>query len=328
MKYLNFWDDIAQEVLEHITQEQVFYYVFNCYPDIRKRYCSPYRVDSRPDCFFYYHSSGKLLFTDKAGGITHNCFEAIAYKYKLQTIKEVSQLLSTFDVSDIKSTFVKPEVVETIIKTKSSSVTEEDLQFWGPYGITLEQLRTDNIRRVKEALIIKGIKKTHIIYDDTLNYLIYSLNGRKKIYSPYSDLKFLSNTKVDDVLKTCNTDLDSLVISKSYKDYRVLANQGVNCIWLQSETMFPTEQFLAKISSYFKKIVALFDNDEAGIRQSKILASKIDVFYPGKTRPLHLPVGLCSKGITDPSDLYKEKGKQELINFLKESNIETYRNIP
>lgn len=329
MKYLDFWDDIAQQILEDISQEQVFYYLFNSYPDIRKRYYSPFREDSHPDCFFFYHIDGKLLFSDKAKAIVMNCFEAIAYKYKLETLREVKQVVNVLKTKTIKDTFIKPIKVKTILETQSVEPSEKDLKFWGQYDITLSQLKTDNVKKVNKAMTIKGIKKILYHLEDQFSYRIYynEKTKTKKVYCPDSPLRFISNTDNDDVILNFNKNVKTLIITKSYKDYRVLRNQGVNCIWIQSEVAFPSEKLLSQITSFFDEIVVLFDNDETGIKQSKKLSSKIDMFYPGKARPLWLPPELLSYGISDSSDIYKERGKEELNNFLKHSNIETYRNI-
>lgn len=329
MKYFDFWDDVAQEILEDISQEQVFYYLFDSYPDIRKRYHSPFREDGKPDCFFFYHTDGKLLFVDKARNIYLNCFEALGYKYNLESFREIIQIVEVIKTKTVTESFIKPKRVKTIIETLSVEPTEKDLQFWSLYDITLDQLKKDGVKSVNKAMTIKGIKKIIYHLEDQFSYRIYynTETKNRKVYCPLSALKFISNTTNDDIYLNFNKEVKTLVITKSYKDYRVLLNQGVNCMWIQSEVVFPSEKLLCQIASFFDEIVVLFDNDETGIKQSKKLSAKIDLFYPGKARPLWLPPELLSYGISDSSDIYKEKGKNELNLFLKKSKIETYRNI-
>jgi hypothetical protein len=333
MKYFDFWDDVAQEILKHVSQEQIFYYVLNAYPNLERRdYFSLFRKDKTPNCKFYYDNYGKLLFKDTAYGLSANCFEAFAIRYKLQSFSEITQLLQQF-VKDnpIKKAYVHSfdnQKRDTILKTQSIELQEKDISFWKDYGITLKQLQSDNVRKVLKAMTIKSNKRTLYDFSETDSFLVYSNSKkRKKIYSPGMNYKFLANTKSDDVSLNFNREVKSLVITKSYKDSRVCKNQGVNCIWFQSENQFPNDEMLLEIVQSFDEVVVLFDNDETGIRGAKQLCVNIDLFYPGKARPLWLPIQFLGLGISDPSDLYKERGERDLNTFLKENNVQTYRNL-
>lgn len=328
IKYIDFWDETAQEVLKYISQEQVFYYVLNDYPNLSKRYYSPFREDSGAGCFFYYDSSGKLLFTDKSRHRTFNCFEIICYKYDLHNLSEVIQILKQLKPDDdINKSFVKPVKVKATIKTQSVEVTEEDLKFWGQYGITVNQLKSDNIRRVLQCLSIKGTKRKIYFFEDTYSYLIYNKKGKKKIYSPESYFKFIGNVGKDDIYEGFNKQVRQLLITKSYKDYRVIKNQDVNTTWFQSEVTFPSDQKLSEICKYNDEIIVFYDNDETGINRSIDLVKAINTFYPGKARGIHLPSKFLKENIKDSSDLYKHKGENHLTSFLNYHSIESYRNL-
>jgi len=90
------------------------------------------------------------------------------------------------------------------------------------------------------------------------------------------EFRFITNCGKDDIGGLpIRRDCDTIVITKSYKDYRVLTNIGLTVIWLQSETLIPKEQ-LNKILENKSKVVIIFDNDRVGIEASLKLKDFID----------------------------------------------------
>ena len=57
------------------------------------------------------------------------------------------------------------------------------------------------------------------------------------------------------------------MITKSYKDYRVLRNLGVNVTWFQNEGAFPDN--LDDIINDYKDVIVFFDNDFTGLAASE-----------------------------------------------------------
>jgi hypothetical protein len=107
------------------------------------------------------------------------------------------------------------------------------------------------------------------------------------------------------------------VITKSYKDYRVLKNFGINVIGLQSETMYPSIDILLPIINRYDVFV-FFDRDSVGIEAGLKFTNYINSFGLNKAKQIYLP--FIGTKIKDPSDLYKYQ-KDTLIGFLKENKL-------
>ena len=87
---------------------------------------------------------------------------------------------------------------------------------------------------------------------------------------------------------------------------------GVSAIGLQSESVMMKDSVMDEYKSRFKKVVCLFDNDDAGIKLSENFTEKYNIphFYVEK-----LP------GVKDFSDLVKHKGKDYAIEYFKTLKI-------
>ena len=116
-------------------------------------------------------------------------------------------------------------------------------------------------------------------------------------------------------------DVTQLMITKSYKDYRVLRNLGVNVTWFQNEGSVPNN--LKKIINGYKDVIIFFDNDYTGLEASEKLVNIIG----NKAREIYLPIPLLEEGIKDASDMYLKKGVDELKLFLTKNKINLYDKI-
>ena len=68
----------------------------------------------------------------------------------------------------------------------------------------------------------------------------------------------------------------------------------------------------------FSEIIVWYDNDSQGIKASKQLSDKINLYLGDKSRPITLPEQLNKEGITDPSDLVFRKSLNELTQFINQ----------
>ena len=114
---------------------------------------------------------------------------------------------------------------------------------------------------------------------------------------------------------------EKLVITKSYKDCRVLRNLDLNSIWLQNEVTIPSRNIFEDLCNRFKKIFVIFDNDSTGLAFSKKIVDTINSIKAGVAINSSLPVYYSLEGIKDSSDLVKNKGLEELTKFLKLNQI-------
>lgn len=326
------------QILEYVSEKQIFELVFKQEPVIYQYITSPFRKDSNPGCWFEYSPRGVLRFIDFANdkvinGIKMNnidCFDAVQVYYKLgnfyKTLEFIKEKLVNEEVINSKVRIIKPIVKRSVeIYIEAREFDSRDKRFWSRYGISRQNLVDDNVFAVKrfKMLNTRGGDILKRAYDPCYAYTEFK-NNRKKLYRPFKrgGSRFLTNCSANDIggINSINKNVEQLIISKSYKDWRVLKNRGLNCIWFQNEGMIPSDEILVSLSKNYDNIVVFFDNDEAGIMTSMKVANSINRFFPFRARPLYLPEYLnLERRISDPSDMYYKMGVKNLEQFLKES---------
>lgn len=328
-----------REVLSKYRQEQIFALVFGFEPEEDKKFTSPFRKDEIANCWFEWFE-GKLRFIDFANseirqGVKMNnidCFNAVMIYFGLpdlyQTIQFIESRLKGLESSKITPVIFSgtPDKEKKITKLHvgvREDFTKKDLEFWLPYGIVKKQLIEDKVVSVKEFHLLNTKKDTSfssVCTDLAFAYTDFP-EGRKKIYFPerLNSNRFLSTCNKNDVggINSFLYSGDKAVITKSYKDYRVLKNFGLNVVWLQNEGMVPDIDILKNLVNNHKKIFVWFDNDRAGIEAANKITGIINMLYLGKASTLWIPESLLKQGIKDPSDWIKAEGFNPLNEFIK-----------
>lgn len=320
------------EILSYVSEQDIYELVFGFKPEEFDKVCSPLRVDFTPGAYFERTPTDNRLFFKDWGDpkkSLHDCFDVVQRYFNLPNFYQTLNFVKEHLIDGKK--LVKRNLISHTPKTpKKTNISFQtrayllaDKIYWEKYEITRQQLLEDRVMAVSKIKIV-GKKGTNISTPYTPCYAYTEFDsGNKKLYFPYREgsKRFLTNCSKNDIGGLHNLDLDDpqLIITKSYKDYRVLKNQGYNCVWFQNEGMTPDMEFLDPLISSFSDIIVFFDNDKTGIEASIKLVEKLQLIY-GKGYSLYLPTELLAEGIKDPSDLVAKKGRQELLNFLN-SNI-------
>ena len=320
-------------ILEYVSQEEIFELVFGYQPKEYVYVTSPFRTDRNAGCWFERTNShtGKLRFVDFANDFNKpmDCFDAVQQFYKLPnfylTLEFVYDRLIS-GRSKAKGVFIIPTQEErkttSILFDSRPFITSKDGVYWKRYDITKQNLIDDKVFPIKKYYILNGKlgDYSNSCYDIAYAYTNFA-DQRKKLYFPYRDKKkrFITTCIKNDIggLEYLPPFGKEVIITKSYKDWRVLYNNGKNVIYLQNEGMIPEETLLLSKIKGFNKVIVWFDNDAQGIISSNKVTSLINSTFPSKASPLWLPEHLNEVGISDPSDLYYHKGKQQLHEFFK-----------
>lgn len=316
-----------QDLYRRYSQESIFYLVFGYLPIENVKVTSPFRVDTNPNCWFTYNGP-YLMFVDFANSEVINgvkmksvsafyCVKAYfnmtdtqAFNFiydKLLSIK-IDTTVKTFDVVDKKRShlFVYPTEFKSFCK-----------DFWSSYGISYQNLVDDKVFPCSKVLITNSKYGNFIYRFYKVGYAYTDFESlNKKVYNPYSSNKkdkFFTDTNQDDIGNINNLiGKDSIIITKSYKDCRVITNAGYDSIWLQNEGMIPNNKVFYNILKSYEKVYIIFDNDEAGIKASNYLSSVL-LSHSIQSTNISIPT---FKNITDSSDLYKYKGRDFLHKLL------------
>lgn len=223
---------------------------------IGKKYRSPFREDRNPSfSFFVNNRSGRLWWVDWGTGEKGNCYD-FHDRYTGNVRSATSLKLSKEEK--------KPCRIEHGEITK--------MAFWRKYGIS------------KETLSVFNVKQVNFVNDRPmeLSYIYFIENGRYKVYSPKQSRaygKWWGSMKRDDIfgIEQLPENGKLLILTKSLKDIMVLREMGYNAIAYASETTTPIRTKTDPIFQRFKKVIILYDNDEAGVTQSTKLSAKYGI---------------------------------------------------
>jgi hypothetical protein len=334
------------KILEYVSQEDIFQLVFGFKPVEFEYITSPFRADESPGCWFELDfNTNKLRFTDFADTRVINrvkmsnidCFDAVMVYFQLPNFYKTLEFIKDklIDGKEIKHdivhkiytrpALVKKKRVKILMNTRDFYTT--DRNFWSfKYLISKDNLIEDKVFPIKRFKLFDTKTGDHMFTTNDLAYAFTDFeSGNKKIYRPKQkgSKRFITNCTAEDVggMRTPVIAGRLLIITKSYKDFRVLKNLGLNVRWLQNEGMFPKGDAFWSLLENFDKIIVLFDNDAAGIKAAIDLVDLIN--FPERRRAsyLHLPIDLLPLGISDPSDLVYKRDETQLINFLKSNKV-------
>lgn len=289
------------------------------------KFCNPLRVDNHPGCWLEWSTkdTGWLVLIDYADRrfLGFDILSAISYQRHCTKKQALYYIIQNFKPTHLTKQQIIKQKNNFVFRLHSSrrKWEQKDADYWVPYDIHRNQLESDLTFPVKEYIM--NSKKNPNFYHKIIPDLAfcYPFNNHQKIYMPYEKHRFITSCDEDDI-----GGIDKLVgkkiliITKSYKDYRVLKNIAYDVIWFQNEGCLPNPFLLSKIIKEYDYIFVLYDNDKAGIKASRKVCNYYnEIFNTDKFIPTALERELNKVGITDPADFIKEYGKQELISELK-----------
>ena len=313
-----------KSLLNDINQEEAFSWFLN--QDVSGYFTNPFRPDRRPGCYLE-ETRGLTLMWDwgdvkfKGKSIIQviatvknlNYQDAAYYLYHNYVLQNKSQ--HTTLITGRKKLRKRGEFDKQIMPT-SRTWNLEDKEYWSPYYISKKNLNFEKVIPIQWYYTNSRDNPTDfkLIKPSSPTYGI-PIKTRWKIYTPLTKF-FHTNQIWFDIggLQPFNSD-DFIIITKSYKDYQVLVNQGYNCRYILCETVNLNVAFLKYISKEFKKVYYLMDNDMEGIKATERLVTYsksktgLDI-YKGVYLPTHLP--------KDSSDFIKKYGESSFNYQLEE----------
>jgi len=313
-----------KEILQYLTQEEIYEFAVGFTPMEGEYICSPFREDTNPGCFFNYNNDkGTLYLMDYSTSLVLrgeklsyvDCFAAVKLIYKLRDFRQVLHFIydnlckgrRIKQAQNSKNTGKRVKGYIKIIPYKRN-FDMRDKQYWQQYYISKQNLIDDKVLPLDSYLYFSSLKGNMYFQEKSIHYCYCEFSsGNKKIYFPKRPKnskypRFITNCDENDVggLSSLPPLGDKLVITSSYKDWRVLTNSGFTAVWFQSEGMIP--EMLFRLCKRFTKTIIFYDNDSAGLEAAKTLVETINQIFPGKA---HFVVVPKIKDVTDPSDYIK-----------------------
>lgn len=343
-----------EEILKRVSQEEIFEMVFKQKIVVDKDYLytAPYRNDTKPGCWFdYYDNTLRFIdFGDNKYGHLKDCFNIVGVTYNLsyrETLEYINEYFKLgLELSNSNNGLVVPEKYSynkeantdffknTFLKPIQVYYRDweiRDKEYWSKYGISKLNLDNDKVKPVKYIRILNKYNEYFTIQPFDLTYAYTNFNNSKvKVYRPYhKEFKWLSNLTSDDIgnsnsvyklnLKEFPREDNILIISKSYKDFRVLSNllrdfnsKSLFVIWFQNETCIPNINLLTLLTKKFGKILVFYDNDEAGKLGSLRVSKELNTIFPNISKSINLDNNLPK----DPADLYLKLGEEKTKKII------------
>lgn len=327
-----------EEVLKQIDEVSLAHFYLSMKPN--KFYYSLFRKDSHPSASLYYNKQGRLQYNDfvyhfslpyaimQFKGWDHRTFFInVTRDFNLKSNS------SEFDLSKPKSfNLIGHEIdhikKETLIERKLRPFENHDVEFWNQFGIYKEWLQHPAVKvnPISHFWINnhKGYRKYYADkYAYCFDYFRYNNRYLRKIYQPYSKVKWISNIVsgeggVCQLWETLPKEgRDLLIVTSSLKDGGTIYcntfnifnhNEGIYTIAPNNESGFLPDQIIPKLNDRFERIITWFDNDNAGIIAGKKYRDRYG------WEPIYNPLKFKQK---DPSDFRKDYGHREFISLFK-----------
>lgn len=334
--YEDSFDILPEQLLQKIKAEEIFRWIFNDDINTSIRYTSPFRKDNNPDCRFQETIDGTLLFIDfgESSGRTHRtCFRAVMDNFKCTLPIALKLICNQFGLSENPVDYepIKDEdestkqeetkLFPTLITWETRPIERKDKIFWSQFIITPDNLKEDKTGIVSRIII--DSKKGKKSFSPMSICYSFDFGHHVKLYQPYNNPKYkwITNCNENDIGNLQNIPIigDELIISKAYKDHRVLRNIGFGLtavIWFQNEGCIPNAKILLDLTLRFKLITIFFDNDKPGREAAEKVKAAILLVNPlAKVRCVWLPVRQFP--YKDPSDFVKKEGRTDTQEVLK-----------
>lgn len=266
-------------ILSKVSEYDIYAYYLGQFK-VGAIYNSPFRKDKNPSFGIYYSKRTKqLLFKDHGTGECGNIVKFVSLYTGLTNYNDilkdiVKQLNITTDTKLDSSKQYIPSS-ETVIGIVRQKFTPTDINYWSQFNISEKTLKKFNVNSIKYYLcngIVKGIYK-----EDNPMYA-YKVYNNFKIYRPLADkyTKWRNNLTEYDIQGYAQLPSkgDTLIITKSMKDVMCLYEMGIPAISPSSESTFIPNDILEGLKKRFKRIIILFDRDNAGVKYLRKMSLK------------------------------------------------------
>lgn len=326
-------------ILSKYSEEQIMEFYLHV-PIKKGLFCSPLREDKKPTCSLYRNKANELIFKDFATGQYLNVFGIVQTLFNCSYFEALQIIANDFNIVKNKNLSKNKGIINSStikIKDKTTSkiqieiqnFTEQDLKWWGKYGITKEILEHFNVYSCRHVFLNGNLFASY-----QQNCPIYGYYGGKiqenkekielwRCYFPKRrNYRFITNWPSKKIQGYTQLPKKGklLVITKSLKDTMCLYSCGIASCSPNSETQFLSENMIKELQQRFKYIIVLFDLDHTGIEFSKKIKHKYpELFVTLLPREDH-----CK----DISDYYCKYGRKNTLNMIKNKiiNFKKYLN--
>lgn len=304
-------------VLGRISPEMIHAYYLGQYGfrKLNKKFSSPFRRDTDPSAEVRVNRSGKLVFNDYGGKQGLDCFDVVQALFKLDFIGALNKVAGDFGIIDGRPVNTKHIEwaraldkrvrEETLIQFELLDWPEDALLYWSQFHITKEELEKDKDAFAIGQLCINGSWISNPKQRPQFVYVMHDVETPKvffKVYRPYYARSWYSNcpNHIPFGYRSLPFATDTLVITKSYKDMKVLRKFHPDVCATQNESVEAARFVLELLKGKYKRFILWYDADETGLHVASELKNEVTRIV---TTPLHF-----SPMVKDPADFISYYG--------------------
>lgn len=306
-----------EEIYAALTDREIYEAYLDQEITLTKKVVCCFHNDKTPSMGFYYRGQNLRYrcFSCGASGGSIDFVMALLhlpYSIALRMIAKkcgLTQERVEVEVRKIDMHQITHRKTDTVLIPILKPFNAVDHDYWSRFHIPLEMLLAYGVSACSRVYLVKdGVYKLTCEYELANPVYCYRINDRYKIYRPLGDKKYkwLNTTTSLDMqgLQQLPSPAASnlLIITKSLKDVMVLRVLGYDAVAPESEGAFIPEKIMDYLHSQYADIVLFYDNDEPGIKYSKVTSKRLNL-------PYILVDG--DKGAKDISDLVEMEGLEE-----------------
>lgn len=281
---------------------------------------SPFRQDRHPS-FGINILNGVIYYKDFSTKESGNLYTLLGKMWNMKYDEVINKIYNDLDHINTnisyRTTTYKRGIHSTntsILKCKIREWKDYDIKYWESYGISLPWLKYADVYPISHKIVEKD-NNTYVFGADKYAYAYVEFkegNTTLKIYQPFNTNGYKWSNKHGSSVISLWTKIpekgDRLCICSSLKDALCLwCNTGIPSIAPQGEGYSMSNTAITNLKQRYKNIYIIFDNDETGIKDSKLLSEQT-----GFTNII-LPQGYGK----DISDIYYNlKDKYKFIDFI------------
>jgi len=277
------------QVLEIVSEEEIFRRYLNVEVQFDYRFCSPLREDKNPTCGFKDMGS-MILLKDFSGKFSGDCFKAVSTILNISYSQAIQRVATDYNMISC-GMFIpypkKPELVERvnrqkiekvkkIIQVKRQAWTTADKTYWKQFGLNSKILNHFNVASCSHIWLDEKLAYTYNVNNPA--YVYYFGDGDYKIYFPRAKelgrQKFWGNGNNIQGLSQLDLNQKIVIITKSLKDVMVLHSLGITSVAPPQESSLVPSDLIETLKTKFEHVFILYDNDEVGTYWSKLNAEK------------------------------------------------------
>lgn len=336
-----------KEIKDRVSEFDILSFYFKEVKEVPCFINSPFRKDDKASFGIYSNDGKTIKFKDLSIGMYGGIFDMLELKFNC-SLPDVLNIIND-DINNInknnitysntqyiidynKAISYKPSNKTKDLKCKIRNWNTYDLEYWNQFGISKKALMFGNVYPISHIFVIKNSNTTTITCDKYAYAYIEHKDNKctMKIYQPFSkNYKWINghDSSVWDLWSKLPQKGENLIITSSRKDaLNLWSNLRIPTISLQGEGYIPKEKIINELKSRFNNIFILFDNDYKNeLNPGRTNALKLVELF--NLKMVEIPKEYESK---DPSDLYKNKGKNiyfEVMNTIfKPYNINFHYN--